>query len=60
MRTIVFRGYMYVASEYTNGVLQYDATTGAYAGVFFAAGSAGINGPNGIAPPVGLDSSTLK
>src|SRR5262249_2642602 len=31
VRTIVFRGaYMYVASEYTNQVLQYDATTGAY------------------------------
>ena len=46
VRTIVFRGgYMYVASEYTNEVLQYDATTGAYVGVFVAAGSGGINGP---------------
>ena len=46
----MFRGgYMYVASEYTNQVLQYDATTGAYVGVFVAAGSGGINGPNGMA-----------
>ena len=31
VRTIVFRGgYMYVASENTNQVLQYNATTGAY------------------------------
>jgi DNA-binding beta-propeller fold protein YncE len=50
VRTIIFRGSsMYVASEYTNQVLQYDATTGAYVGVFVAAGSGGINAPNGMA-----------
>ena len=50
VRTIVFHGgYMYVASEYTNQVLQYDATTGAYVGVFVTAGSGGINGPYGMA-----------
>ena len=41
-------GYMYVASEYTNQVLQYNATTGAYLGVFVTAGSGGISGPYGM------------
>ena len=50
VRTIVFHdGYMFVASEYTNQVLQYDATNGAYVGAIVAAGSDGINGPNGMA-----------
>jgi sugar lactone lactonase YvrE len=49
VRTIVFRGgCMYVASEYTNQVLQYDATTGAYIGVFASAGSGGISGNYGM------------
>ncbi len=49
VRTIVFRGsYMYVASEYTNQVLQYDATTGAYISVFASAGSGGISGNYGM------------
>ena len=40
---------MYVASEYTNEVLQYDATTGAFVDVFVTAGSGGISGPYGLA-----------
>ena len=46
VRTIVFRGgYMYVASEYTNQVLQYNATTGAYVGVFVAPAAAASVAP---------------
>jgi hypothetical protein len=49
VRTIVFHdGYMFVASDYTNQVLQYNGTTGAYLGVFVAAGSGGISGPYGM------------
>ncbi len=50
VRTILFRnGSMYVASEYTNQVLQYSATTGAYDGVFMNTLTANVNGPNGMA-----------
>jgi sugar lactone lactonase YvrE len=45
VRDIVFQnGYMYVISTYTNQVLQYNATTGAYLGVFIASGSGGLSG----------------
>lgn len=49
-RDIVFRnGHMYVGSEYTDEVLRYHATTGAYIDTFVASGSGGIDGPHGLA-----------
>jgi len=41
-------GQLYVASEGTNSVLRYDATTFAFLNVFVAAGSGGLNGPTGL------------
>lgn len=42
-------GYLYVASEGTDSVKRYDATTGAYVDDFVAAGSGGLDGPTSLA-----------
>src|SRR5690349_11330320 len=42
-------GKLYVATEIGNCVLRYDAQTYAFIDTFIAAGSGGLNGPNGIA-----------
>ncbi|MFG0317965.1 MAG: hypothetical protein ACF8XB_11875 [Planctomycetota bacterium JB042] len=39
-------GDLYVASFETDQVLRYDGTTGAFVGVFVAAGAGGLNGPD--------------
>jgi sugar lactone lactonase YvrE len=41
-------GELYVAEEYNNDVLRFNATTGAFDGVFVTAGSGGISGPHGL------------
>jgi DNA-binding beta-propeller fold protein YncE len=41
-------GYLYVAEEYNNDVLRFNATTGAFDRVFVTAGSGGISGPHGL------------
>ncbi|MFO0842678.1 MAG: NHL repeat-containing protein [Gemmataceae bacterium] len=49
-RDIRFQGgYLYVGSEYTDEVLRFDATTGAFDRVFVTAGSGGIDAPHGMA-----------
>ena len=49
IRDMVFHaGYLYVASEYNNEVLQFDGTTGAFVSVFVTPGSGGISGPHGM------------
>lgn len=43
-------GNLYVASFASNQILRYDGTTGVFLGIFVAAGSGGLNGPDaGIA-----------
>ena len=41
-------GYLYVASEYTDEVLRFDASTGAFDRAFVTAGSGGIDAPHGL------------
>ncbi|MFN8422407.1 MAG: hypothetical protein U0470_03130 [Anaerolineae bacterium] len=41
-------GFLYVSSRSTNEVLRYNATTGAFVGVFVTAGSGGLNGPQDL------------
>jgi DNA-binding beta-propeller fold protein YncE len=49
-RHIAFHGgYLYVAAEWSNDVVRYDATTGAFVGVFVPPGSGGISAPYGLA-----------
>ena len=43
------RAALLVGSSATNQVLSYDETTGAFLGVFVAAGSGGLAGPQGLA-----------
>ena len=41
-------GSLYVASDFTDNVLRYDGTTGAFLGEFVTAGSGGLSRPSGI------------
>jgi sugar lactone lactonase YvrE len=50
VREIAFHaGSMYVASAWSNEVLRFDTSTGAFLGAFVTAGSGGINAPVGLA-----------
>jgi DNA-binding beta-propeller fold protein YncE len=49
-RHIAFHnGYLYVATEVSNDVVRYDATTGTFVDVFVPPGSGGISAPYGLA-----------
>ncbi|MEO8083278.1 MAG: beta-propeller fold lactonase family protein, partial [Ardenticatenales bacterium] len=41
-------GFLYVSSRSTSEVLRYNATTGAFVGVFVTSGSGGLNGPQDL------------
>ena len=46
---VFHNGDLYVASQGTNQVLEYNATTGMSLGAFVPAGAGGLSNPNGLA-----------